>query len=146
MGYEFAIIYRDASMMKDVDGLSRHINALVHRYLIQAHDMHLVYIEERPFAYSFESFISCSNPRRVTVSDSIITTEATSTLSPLSTIHHFPIHFTSSSILQSYSVSSTIASTFHPIVPPEDIIWLSFDSITISFDSLLSLWPGGTVR
>ena len=145
LGYKFAIIYRDASMMKDIDGLSRHINALVHRYLIQAHDMRLVYIEKRPFAYSFESFISCSIPRRVTFSDSTITTEANSTLSPLSTIHYFPIHFTSSSILQLYSVSKTFTPTFHHIVPPEDIIWLSFDSITTSFGSLLSLWHGGTI-
>ena len=131
--------------MKDVDGLSRHIDVLIHRYLLQAHDMQLVDIAKRLYAYSFDSFISCSNPRHVTVSDSTITTEATSTLSPLSTIHHSPIHFTSSSILQSYSVLNTITSTFHPIVPPEDIIWLSFDSITTSFGSLLSFWPGGTV-
>ena len=145
LGYEFAIIHRAARMMKDVDGLSCHIDVLIHRYLIQAHDMQLVDITKRPYAYSFDSFISCSNPRHVTVSDSTITTEATSTLSPLSTIHHSPIHFTLSSILQSYSVSNTITSIFHHIVPPEDIIWLSFDSITTSFDSLLFLWPGGTV-
>ena len=36
-------------------------------------------------------------------------------------------------------------NTLYHIVPPEDIIGLSFDSITTSFGSLLSLWPGGTV-
>ena len=103
MGYEFAIIHHAARMMKDVDDLSRHIDVIIHRYLIQAHDIHLVDISKQPYAYSFDSFISCSNPRRVTVSDSTITTETTSTLFPLSTIHHSLIHFTSLSILQSYS-------------------------------------------
>ena len=71
--------------------------------------------------------------------------ETTSTLSPLSTIHHSPLHLTSPSILQSYSFSKTIVHTFHHIVPLEDIIWLSFNSVTTFFGSLLYLWPGGTV-
>ena len=99
MDYEFAIIHRTVSMMKDIDGLSRHIDILIHRYLTQARGMRLVDIANQQFAYSVDSFISFSNPRRVTVSDSTITTEATSTLSPLSTIHHFPLYFTSPSIL-----------------------------------------------
>ena len=139
LGYEFAIIHRASSMIKDVDDLSRHIDVLIHRYLSQARGIHLVDIVKRPFAYSFNSFFSCSNPRRVTTSDSNITTEASSTISPLSTIHHYPLHFTSSSILQSFYVPKSIAHTFHHIVPPENIIWLSFDSIITSFGSLLSL-------
>ena len=126
-------------MMKDVDGLSRHIDIFIHRYLTQASSMHLADIEKRPFAYCFDSFISCSNPRRVTASDITIPTEASSTLSPLSIIRHSLLHFTSTSILQSYSVPKPIAHTFHHIVSPEEVIWLSFDSITISFGSLLSL-------
>ena len=145
LGYELAIIHHTGSMMNDHDGLSRHIDVLIHRYLTQARGIRLVDIAKRPFIYRFNSFVSCSNPRRVTVSDSTITTETTSTLSPLSTVHHFPLHFTSSSILQSYSVPKTIAHTFHEIVPPEDISWLSFDSITTTFGSLLFLWPGGMV-
>ena len=145
LGYEFAIIYRAASMMKDVDVLSRHIDVLIYRYLTQARGMRLVDIAKRPFAYSFDSFISCSNLRRVTTSDSIITTEASSILSLLSTTHHSPFHFTSPSILQSYSVPKPIAYTLHHIVPPENIIWLSFESITTSFGSRLSLWLGRTV-
>ena len=56
LGYEFAIIHRASSMIKDVDDLSRHIDVLVHRYLTQARCMHLVDIAKRPFAYSFNSF------------------------------------------------------------------------------------------
>ena len=46
LGYEFAIIHRAASMMKDVDGLSRHIDVLIHRYLIQVRGMRLVDISK----------------------------------------------------------------------------------------------------
>ena len=132
-------------MMKDVDGLSRHIDVLIYRYLTQARSMHLVDIAKRPFSYSFDSFISCSNPRRVTVSDITIPTEASSNLSLLSIIHYSPLHFTYLSILQSYSVTKPIAHIFHHIVLPKDIMWLSFDSTTTSFGSLFSLWPDGTV-
>ena len=76
MGYEFAIIHRAASMMNDVDGLSRYIDILIHRYPTQASRMHLADIAKRPFAYSFDSFISCSNPYRVTASEITIPTEA----------------------------------------------------------------------
>ena len=82
-------------MMKDVDGLSRHIDILIHRYLTQASRMRLADIAQRPFTYSFDFFISYSNLRRVTVSIITITTIALSTLSLLSIIHHSPIHFTS---------------------------------------------------
>ena len=99
LGYEFAIIHGATSMMKDVDGLSRHIDIPIHRYLTQASSMHFADIAKRPFAYSLDSFIFCSNPRRVTAADITITTEVSSTLSPHLIIHHSPLHFTSPSIL-----------------------------------------------
>ena len=132
-------------MMNDVDGLSRYIDILIHRYPTQASRMHLADIAKRPFAYSFDSFIFCSNPRRVTASDITITTEVSSTFSSLLIIQYSPLHFTSPSILQSYSVPKPIAHTYHHIVSSEDIILLSFDSIATSFGSLFSLWSGGTV-
>ena len=145
LGYEFAIIHRAVSMMKDVDGLSRHTDILIHRYLTQANSMRLADIAKRPFVYSFDSCISCSNPRRVTASDIPINTEASSTLYPLSIIRHSPLNFTSPSILQPYPVPKPIAHTFYHIVLPEGIIWLSYKSITTYFGLLLSLWPGGTI-
>ena len=75
LGYEFAIIHRVASMMRDSDGMSHHIYVIIHRYLTQARGMRLIDIAKRLFAYSFDSFISYSNPRRVTISDSTTTTE-----------------------------------------------------------------------
>ena len=94
LDYKFAKIHRTSSMMKDVDGLSRHIDVLIYRYLTQARSMHLVDIAKRPFSYSFDSFISCSNPRRVTASNSTITTETYSPLPhfQLFSIFHFILH------------------------------------------------------
>ena len=73
-GCELAIIHREASIMKDVYGLSRHIHILIHRYFTQASRMRLADIAQRLFAYSFDSFISCFNPRRVATSDITTTT------------------------------------------------------------------------
>ena len=39
--YDFAIIHRASSMMKDIDGLSRHIDILIHHYLTQSSIMRL---------------------------------------------------------------------------------------------------------
>ena len=50
--YEFAIIHRAASIIKDVDGLSSHIDILIHGYLTQASRMRLTDIVLRSFAYS----------------------------------------------------------------------------------------------
>ena len=117
LGYEFAIIHRATSMMKDVDGLIRHIDVLIYRYLTQASCMHLADSTTRPFACSFDSFVACSNPRRVTTSDTTISTEASSTLYPLSIIHHSPLLFTFPSILQSHSVPKPTSNTFPTSFP-----------------------------
>ena len=47
--------------------------------------------------------------------------------------------------IQSYPFTPPTSPKFHPIVPPENILWLSFDPVTTSFASLLSKWPGGSV-
>ena len=98
-------------------------------YLTEANSMRLVDIAKRPFAYSLDSFISCSNPRRDTASDITITIEASSTLCPLSIIHHSPLDFTSPSMLQSYSVSNHIAHTFHHTFPLKTL----FDSFRLNY-------------
>ena len=59
-GYEFAISYHATSMMKDVDGLRRHIDIIIHRYLVQANRMRVNDVTLRPFAYSYDSFNICS--------------------------------------------------------------------------------------
>ena len=60
--------------MKDVDGLSRHIYQLIHRYLVQAYTMRAADTTQRPFAYCHDTFTSCSNSRRVVTSDTTVVT------------------------------------------------------------------------
>ena len=132
-------------MMKDMNGLSHHIDILIHRYLVQAYHMRANDIEIRPFTYCCDTFNTCSNPRRVTVSDTSVATKSFSLLPLLPIVYHYPIKFTSKPIIQSYFTLPPKSSIFHRIVLPEDILWLSFDSITDSGGSLFSRWPGGTV-
>ena len=47
--------------------------------------------------------------------------------------------------IQSYPFAPPTSPKFHPITPPENILWLAFDPVTTSFTSLLSKWPGGSV-
>ena len=104
VGYEFAMIHQATSMMKDFDDLSRHIDVLIHRYLIQASCMHLADRTKRPFAYSFDSFVACSNPRRVTACDTTISTASSSPLP------HFQLFTTLHLTLLPHQVSNHIPS------------------------------------
>ena len=93
LGYDIAIIHRIASMMKNMDGLSRHINPLIHRYLVQAYIIRAKDAIQRPFTYCHDNFTSCSNPRRFVVSDTTIVTN------PLPIFLHFPLFIILPSIL-----------------------------------------------
>ena len=62
-------------MMKDVDRLSRYIGILIHRYLVQINHMRANDIVLRLSTYFYDTFDSCSNPCRVTVSDTTIVTK-----------------------------------------------------------------------
>ena len=127
LGYEFVIIHRDASMMKDVDGLGRYIDVLIHRYLTQACGMRLIDIAKRPFAYSFDSFITCSNLRRFSSSDSTITTEASSILP------HFQLFISLHFIL--------LRQLFFNHIPSQNLLLIPFITLfplKISFCSFLT--------
>ena len=128
-------------MMIDVDGLSHHIDVLIHRCLTHVYRTRVNDITVRPSAYSYYSLNTCANVRRITTFDITVATQASSLLPPLSIIHHSPINFTSKPIIQLYSTLSVISHTFHHVVLPKTIPWLSFNSITISIGSLLLLWP-----
>ena len=117
LGYEFAIIHRKASMIKDMDDLSGHIDLLIHRYLTQSSLMQTDDVIQRPFVYSYDYFYTCSNPRHITASDTTMVTKESSLLPSLSIIPHSPINFISTPAAQSYSALSPKAHTFHHIVP-----------------------------
>ena len=96
LGYEFTIIHRVARMMKDVDGSSRHIDVLIHRYLTQAARMRADDVAQRPSVYSCDTFNTCSNPCRITTSDVTIVTKSSPpppcTLNNSSFHNQFHIH------------------------------------------------------
>ena len=127
MGYNFTIIHRAASMMDDVNGLSRYIDILIHRYPTQASRMHLADIAKRPFAYSFDSFISCSNLRRFSSSDSTITTEASSILP------HFQLFISLHFILLRHLFFNHIPSQNLLLIP-----FITLSPLKISFCSFLT--------
>ena len=63
--YELVCIHRLNKMMKDVDSVFLHIDPLIYRYLVDATTMGSKDILLRPFAYKFDVFSTCSNPRHV---------------------------------------------------------------------------------
>lgn len=81
-------------MMKDVDWLSHYIDILIYRYLVQAYRMRAKDISLRPFSYGCDTYNTFSNPRRVTVSDTIVVTKSFSLLPPLFIDCHSPINLT----------------------------------------------------
>lgn len=55
-------------MMKDTDGISRHVDLLIYHCLIQANLVRTVDVTVRLFTYSYDLFSTYSNSRRVTTS------------------------------------------------------------------------------
>ena len=87
-------------MMKDVDGLSHHIDSLIHRFIVQDYSMRAKDIIRRPFAYCHDTFTSYSNPRRVVASATAVVTTSSSNLPPLFIVHHSLINFILTPVLQ----------------------------------------------
>ena len=54
IAYEFVYIHCLNKMMKGVDGFCRHIDPLIHRYLVNATTIRSDDIKLRPFAYNFD--------------------------------------------------------------------------------------------
>jgi len=79
-------------MMEDVDGLSQHIDPLIHRYLVQAYTIRAADTAQRPFAYFHDTFTYFSNPRRVVASDTTVVTRSSSTPPLLPIVHHSSIN------------------------------------------------------
>ena len=115
-------------MMKNVDGLSHHIDKLIHHYLVQPYYMQANDIILRPFDYCYDTFTTCSNPCRITISNTTVVTKSSSLLSQLSIVYHSPINFTSMSLVQSYSTIS-----------PELLIFVLFFYLKTFFGYLVTL-------
>ena len=95
-------------MMKDVDGIYRHIDPLIHRYLVDANVMRSKDIMLRPFVYNFNVFSQCSNPRHISKHNVSTAIETISTIPTPSVLYHYPIRFASP--LQSVPTQTHISS------------------------------------
>ena len=69
MAYDFVCIYFPNKMIKDVDGVCRHIDPHIHRYLVGATAIHSKEILLRPFDFNFDVFLTCSNSHHVSQND-----------------------------------------------------------------------------
>ena len=123
--------------MKDVDGICCHIDPLIHRYLDDTATMRSTDIQMRPFAYNFDVFYSCSNPRHVSVADTSSARKTVSTIPTPSILYHYPIRFSSELPASPSAIHDSPLPSIS--VPPDTIIWLSFDSVLHSFGSRLQL-------
>ena len=87
LAYGFVCIHRRNSMIKNVNGVCRHIDPLIHRYLVDATIMRFKDITLRPFSYNFNVFSQYPNPRHVPQHDVLTAIETVSRfLPPLSFI------------------------------------------------------------
>ena len=103
--------------MKDVDGISYHIDHLIHRYLFQVNHMRTNDIAICQFAYSYDLFPTCSNPRRVTTSTNLAASLSSFIFPLLPTFHHSLTLFVFNYFLRSSSTSKSTLTTTYIIVP-----------------------------
>ena len=119
-------MHRIASMMKDIDELSRYIDILIHRYLVHAYHIRVIDRVLQLFAYRYNTFTTCSNPHCIAVSNTTVVVKSSSFIPSLPIIHHYPTNFSFSPIIYLYSALPPTSIISHHIIPPEDIVWLSF--------------------
>ena len=114
-------------MTKYVDAISRYIDPLINKYLVAVFITRDNNIRQRSFAYNFDVFLHCLNPRHVRHVDLLPEHLNLLTVPTLLVLYHAPIHFSLScsfiySVLTPFFLSRIV-------VPHEDIMWLSFDSV-----------------
>ena len=144
LAYECVCLYHPNTTMKDVDGICRHIDPLIHRYLIEAAAVLSTDIRLQPFMYKRDVFSSFPNPRHVSVANTSSAHNTVSTISTPSALYHYPVRFST----ELPSSPPTLQDSPLPIisVPSDEITWLSFDSVLYSFGSKLQSWPGRVVK
>ena len=93
LAYEFVVIHRLAAMMQDIEGVSRYIDPIVHQYTIIASSLLAEDVTIHLFAYSFDVFHRCNNPRHVTASDVLSISITTGSSVSIPTLYQTPIKF-----------------------------------------------------
>ena len=128
-------------MMKDVDGISRYVDPLVRQYNMIVTCLHIDDVTKRPFAYSFDVFISSTNPRHIVSSYVLSISITTESITPNFALYHSPIKFSpvfiTSLILSILLPDANSRVLSFPVVPSSKIAWVYFDSVIDSLASIL---------
>ena len=127
-------------MMQDVDGVSWYIDTLVHQYTINASRLHAEDATIRQFAYSFDIFHRCHNPRHVTAPDALSISITIFSSPSIPTLYHSSIKF-----LPFFPFVLFILFNNKPLniilpvpgTPSPPITWISFDPVINSLAPLL---------
>ena len=123
--------------------VSIYIDPLIHKYLVTVFNMRTDDIHLCSLAYNFDVFLSCSNPSQVHDAGLLQKHATISTIPTPLVLYHTPIRFY---LLISSNNHALVPSSFPCIIfSPEDIIWLSFNSVTRSFVPQLESFPDGIV-
>ena len=93
LAYECVCFHLPNKIMRDIDGIYRHIDRLIHRYLIDATTVSSKDIRLRPLVYNFDICSVCSNPRHVSCTDVYSAHNTIPTLHTPSMLYHYPIRF-----------------------------------------------------
>ena len=131
-------------MTKDVDAISRYIDPLIKKYFVVFFIMPDNDIRKCPFAYNFDVFLNCLNLRHVKYEDLLPEGMTVPTVPTPLILCRTPVRFSLS--CSSIHSAPTPSSLPRLVLPPEDILWLSFDSVIHRFDTQLVSWPGGIVN
>ena len=141
LAYKLIIIHRKATMMKDVDGISRYVDPLVRQYNMIATCLHIDDVTKRPFAYSFDVFISSTNPRHVVSSSVLSISITTVSITPNFALSHSPIKFSpvfiTSLILSILLPDANSRVLSFPVVSSSKIALVYFDSVIDYLASIL---------
>ena len=114
--YNFSIIHRPATMMKNGDTISRHPNLLIGQYLTNAYILRNRDLRSRQFAYNYDVFNNSSNPRHVKAPARVLVATTPSTPKP-AVIRHFSLQFLQSPFLLYLPTNSTPTSNI--FISPE---------------------------
>ena len=91
MAYEFVCLHCPNKTMKDIDGVRRHIDPLIHRYLVDAAAMSSNDIALRLFAYNFDVFSQYTNLRHISHHDDISDAVTIYAVPTSLALYHYPI-------------------------------------------------------
>ena len=126
--------------MKNVNSVSGCVDPLVYQYITTSIHLCTEDVTKRPFTYSFDIFIGCTDLRHVTVADTLSLSITTASVTSISTLYHSPIKFSPVFPINLISPILLLDPNYRvvsfPVISSSNITWISFDSVINSFESI----------